>query len=1328
MLGKIVNPTKGIIIIIIFILVIFSSLFSFNSGNIVENETPALIDLALENQGKTNGISVNSKINDIPSEWTYKKIVTLNPATEQPNYQVKVILTKDNFNYTTAKSDGSDIRFCDLSYNPLSYWIESWNFNDKSIIWVNIPSSGTDRFLMYSGNLSAISESDGEATFPFFDGFAGTDIDTNKWTKESDIYSSLEVKDGIIHLTSAVSSYQANSVWLGLTDTVLDHGTTFGLTLNNAVVFSTDSAYIKANSSETSFEKVIPNESWQIGDIRFVSSSLVQFYNNSNIIAVKNSNFIPSINLSLQLGAKVTDSSDGKHYGSILRSLNSWGEGYAIRSHFWYKYPTDDINEVKCDWILIRKCGALEPAATVVNEKIEINSPKNQNYPGPMEGYYPASYGFENDPSFPFGEPTRTLSGQPPDGWIPHYPGQTGAIRVIDEYMGHKKVVELLKSRGSFGKARVGITKYFPTSATSGTIEFWFNKDSETGFDATKFILLGSGGSIELGIENQALYRGVYTSRINISEYVFPKDIWKHVRVDFDISQGGWQVQLDNTWYGSGYAFPFEGTPTEITGFDTRSHGIEFQTGLASHDFYLDALGYSWDPFYNVGDNLNEGILLDFEPTKRSRTDWEGYYPASQGFDEIPDGGQPENWGYWQGGSTSSESIPAPEMYVIDSKADSYGNTHNRVLYCQDNSGGTIFNGDGIWSSPRNSGTVDIWFLITNNQYLSSWGLLAYNTTYYYTARLGLDSYLDGDLSVWDGSTRINVGIDLLQNKWYRFSIDFSEDGTYAGLSANTYRVRWYDSDGKSLIYSSPDLKFQYNASSAAFHTSTGDSTRSLMYIDALGYSWDPNYNIGDNRLPSVYESEELAEVSLIQYSLDNQPNITISGITTVPMPLMGEHTINLFIEDSYGIKYNILQEFLTEQITLVTPEEKNYVEPMSGFYPASCGFENEPDDTIGLDIDFFDEYYTSHPSPTSFVYILVQHSQGDHNKTLHLVDAQASGYTWGVHTFDSPQVSGTVEFYLQVVGTAGAHYFQLRAANDLPAIQMRATFTGSKLQYYDGSAWQDIADLVKDTWFHHSISFDCEAGVNGQFTWIVSFENGTEFNRVSNIEFQNYLSSIDELYLGTSSSGYQIGTHYDAFGFSWDPNYNKGDNKEAGILVGFKGPTTFNWTGYSLDHKANVTILGNKTIPLSHGNHTIQIFGNDSSGIFYQSVLRKFQVEKIIPLPPVINSPSDFSINCGDTGYFILWSATDPSPANYTIYRNSSIFKADNWIATNIIASLDGLEEGKHNFTCLVENSYGLQSSDEVWITVLPMTPDISPPVISSPDDMVIEEGSIGY
>ncbi len=103
--------------------------------------------------------------------WAYRQKITLYPPTPIADYQLKITLTPENFNYSLASSSGADIRFSDLQGNILPYYIENWEENATSTIWVKIPRAQTSYLWLYYGNRYAKSQSNGSAVFLFFDDF-----------------------------------------------------------------------------------------------------------------------------------------------------------------------------------------------------------------------------------------------------------------------------------------------------------------------------------------------------------------------------------------------------------------------------------------------------------------------------------------------------------------------------------------------------------------------------------------------------------------------------------------------------------------------------------------------------------------------------------------------------------------------------------------------------------------------------------------------------------------------------------------------------------------------------------------------------------------------------------------------------------------------------------------------------------------------------------------------------------------------------------------------------------------------------------------------------
>ncbi|MAF43883.1 MAG: hypothetical protein CMI54_06955 [Parcubacteria group bacterium] len=121
------------------------------------------------------------------SGWNYRREITISNAGSEitENHQVLVILNDTPALITSGKmkSNCEDIRFTNFNRTLLDYWIESGCNTPVTKIWVKIPSipSGSSIFYIYYNNPSALSESDGDSTFEFFDDFTGTVIDTNKW-------------------------------------------------------------------------------------------------------------------------------------------------------------------------------------------------------------------------------------------------------------------------------------------------------------------------------------------------------------------------------------------------------------------------------------------------------------------------------------------------------------------------------------------------------------------------------------------------------------------------------------------------------------------------------------------------------------------------------------------------------------------------------------------------------------------------------------------------------------------------------------------------------------------------------------------------------------------------------------------------------------------------------------------------------------------------------------------------------------------------------------------------------------------------------------------
>ncbi len=240
--------------------------------------------------------------------------------------------------------------------------------------------------------------------------------------------------------------------------------------------------------------------------------------------------------------------------------------------------------------------------------EISIITPENKTYTQPDNGYYPGSIGFEDD-----------LIGTIPDDWWYRVPDGGSFYRVVDEWQGRKNVYEIRKNGGSI---KIETNVNFSTPATIGSVDFWLYKDTGSGIDPSR-INLEDGYETDyftFGFEAETFYTGPWEDKQQIFPNAFSEDEWHYVRVDFNMSKG-WQVQIDDTLYGAGYAFTtYVGNPTQVMNFQLESI---WSGDYPNYGAWLDSIGYSWDPNYNIGDNSDEGLLLSFN--SNIDLDWQGY-------------------------------------------------------------------------------------------------------------------------------------------------------------------------------------------------------------------------------------------------------------------------------------------------------------------------------------------------------------------------------------------------------------------------------------------------------------------------------------------------------------------------------------------------------------------------------------------------------------------------------------------------------------------------------------------------------------------------------
>ena len=307
--------------------------------------------------------------------WRYKREIIITPATPEPEYQIRIDLNPSNFNYSNTKSNGGDIRFSDSSHSILDYWIESWNPTGNSIIWVKIPTSGTSTIYMYYGNPNAVSLSNGNNTFIFFDDFEGISLDFSKWDAEIGSYCGITVSSGYVRVYSATSSAFVEFAEVGFTDLEGQQGVPF-------------SGYYTNGHARA---RPLTDTTWFTGEIRILNSTYAPFYKNDIFDSADTDPRTGPLPARFLSHSCVGGS--GAPYWAYISSINpNLGiNNRAIRFLSWV--DLEGITDYRMDWVFVYKFNELNPTANLGGEITIYDKPPEIIINLPLPGKF-----FSNSP------------------------------------------------------------------------------------------------------------------------------------------------------------------------------------------------------------------------------------------------------------------------------------------------------------------------------------------------------------------------------------------------------------------------------------------------------------------------------------------------------------------------------------------------------------------------------------------------------------------------------------------------------------------------------------------------------------------------------------------------------------------------------------------------------------------------------------------------------------------------------------------------------------------------------------------------------------------
>lgn len=378
-------------------------------------------------------------------------------------------------------------------------------------------------------------------------------------------------------------------------------------------------------------------------------------------------------------------------------------------------------------------------------------------------------------------------------------------------------------------------------------------------------------------------------------------------------------------------------------------------------------------------------------------------------------------------------------------------------------------------------------------------------------------------------------------------------------------------------------------------------------------------------------------------------------------------------------------------QINITTPENITYSEPMSGYYSATYGFEN---DEIGDDPE---DWIIWMEDDT----IEVVSEIAGHKNVLRLYDSSSSTQNHIQHQF-SAKDHGQIEFWMR--STDVNDHIRLEITNPSDTDLFHFDISSGNFEVVTGSGTQNLTSAINDQWYHIKIVFRASygstyEGLISTYTWKVfidTYEYGA-YTFMNNQDVEWIRAST--AYVGASGVNFYL----DAVGYSWDTDYSMGDNLNEGLLLSFENSTSLDWIGYSLDMQDIKTTKGNITIlfPSNDGLHTIQMFGNNSFDMTYQSRVRYFSVDINAPTSVVSFTPyTDPNIVIRSTVFTI--TADDGLGSGISLIK----YKINDSIWYDYLGpfNLSSYEHGIYNISYYAIDNVGhIESENSIKIILIP-------------------------
>ncbi len=295
----------------------------------------------------------------------YQIPIRVGESVSSSNYDFH--LGGSSTDFPSTKDDGGDFRFYASDQTTLQdFWVESVSgsgYNRTALIWVEVSADlGSNQDIYLYFNQGIANASNGDATFPFFDDFPGTSLDTNKWVLTNTTGGSASVSGSNVTIqaisgTSRHAQIRKNSS--NYPYSALPKAMRFSADMETATP-ANNSGRLFGLFSDTTFGNSQSNGSAYFARGTNVPKNTFECQSGGAASATSNAgldSFIGEIRLaSSSLASQLVNGVSGG--SNVTTNIPTSNIGAALIA---YLSNSSGTSEGQCDWVLERKYQATEP-------------------------------------------------------------------------------------------------------------------------------------------------------------------------------------------------------------------------------------------------------------------------------------------------------------------------------------------------------------------------------------------------------------------------------------------------------------------------------------------------------------------------------------------------------------------------------------------------------------------------------------------------------------------------------------------------------------------------------------------------------------------------------------------------------------------------------------------------------------------------------------------------------------------------------------------------------------------------------------------------------